>query len=104
MSNDWCVGTDDGVRLLVQITPNAKRSEVIGVLDDMLKIRLHAQPIEGKANEALIRFVADSLGIPKSTVHLVRGHTAKRKTLTVSAAGMTVEAVKLALVVAPGSR
>jgi len=74
----------------VQITPNAKKTETIGVLDGMLKIRLHAQPIEGKANEALIRYLADTLDLPKSAVSITHGHTSKRKIVEVVTA-MTVD-------------
>jgi hypothetical protein len=79
MSRDWCTAAPKGFRITVQITPNAKKSEVIGVLDDALKIRLQAQPIEGKANEALVRFLADVLDLPKSAVSITHGHTNKRK-------------------------
>ena len=53
MSRAWCSALPGGVRLAVQITPNAKKTEVIGVLDDALKMKLQAQPIEGKANNIL---------------------------------------------------
>ncbi|HYD60678.1 MAG TPA: DUF167 domain-containing protein [Noviherbaspirillum sp.] len=90
MTRDWCSAVSGGVRISVQITPNAKKSEVTGVLDDALKIRLQAQPIEGKANEALVRFLADMLGVPKSAVSITHGHTNKRKMIEVIAPGMTV--------------
>ena len=79
--------------MTVQITPNAKRNEVIGVLNDALKLRLQAQPIEGKANEALIRYVADVLKVAKSTVSITHGHTSKRKMIVIGVPGLTVEAV-----------
>lgn len=97
MTREWCSVTTGGVRISVQITPNAKKSEVIGVLDDALKIRLQAQPIEGKANEALVRFLADMLSVPKSAVEITHGHTNKRKVLQVTASGLTVERVKKSL-------
>ena len=97
MSRDWCSGVPGVVRIAVQITPNAKKSEVIGVLDDVLKIRLQAQPIEGKANEALVRFLADMLSVPKSAVTITHGHTNKRKVIEVNASALTVERVRNAL-------
>ncbi|MBC7860924.1 MAG: DUF167 domain-containing protein [Burkholderiaceae bacterium] len=93
MSRDWCSALPVGVRLAVQITANAKKTEVIGVLDDALKVKLQAQPIEGKANEALIRFLADKLGVPKSAITLTHGHTNKRKLLEIAAARLTPQAV-----------
>lgn len=93
MSKAWCGPAANGIRVFVQITPNAKKSEVIGVLDDVLKIKLQAQPIEGKANEALIRFLAGLLDVPKSAVAITHGHTGRRKTIEVSAVGLTAKEV-----------
>jgi hypothetical protein len=98
MTKDWCCAVTAGVRLSVQITPNAKKTEVIGVLEDVLKIRLQAQPIEGKANEALIRYIADTLNIPKSAVHITHGLTNKRKVIEIAASRLTVDAVRQALI------
>lgn len=86
-----------GIRLFVQITPNAKKSEVVGVLGDTLKIKLQAQPIEGKANEALVRFLADRLDVPKSTVSIAQGQTNRRKTIEVATTSLSVADVALAL-------
>lgn len=93
MRRSWCSDLPGGVRLAVQISPNAKRSEVIGVLEDVLKIRLQAQPIEGKANEALVRFIAESLALPRSAVVITHGHTNKKKLLEISARHLTAEVV-----------
>ena len=81
----------------VRITPNAKKNEVLGIAGDALKIKLHAQPIEGKANEALIAFLAGQLGLPKRAVQITHGHTSKLKLLEIAGAGLTVETVKQAL-------
>lgn len=97
MSKDWCNAGPKGIRITVQITPNAKKSEIIGVLDDALKLRLQAQPIEGKANEALVRFLADVLNVPKSVVTITHGHTSKRKIIEIAGTSLTAEGVRLAL-------
>lgn len=94
MSRDWCSVAPHGIRITVQITPNAKKSEVIGVLDDALKIRLQAQPIEGKANEALVRFLADVLDLPKSAIAITHGHTSKRKIVGIAASRLTEEELR----------
>ena len=91
MSKPWCGAITSGIRMFVQITPNARKSEVIGVQDDVLKIKLHAQPIEGKANEALVRFLADMLDVPQSAMTITHGHTGRRKTIEIAAVGMTAE-------------
>jgi len=91
MSRTWCAPLPGGVRLAVQIQANAKKTEVVGVLDDALKIKLAAQPVEGKANEALVKWLAGALGVSRSAVTLTHGQTNKKKLLEV--AGVTVEDV-----------
>jgi uncharacterized protein (TIGR00251 family) len=93
MSRAWCSALPGGVRLSVQITPNAKKTEVIGVLDDALKLKLQAQPIEGKANEALVKWLAATLSVPRSAVTITHGHTNKRKLIEVMSSTLTVEDV-----------
>lgn len=93
MSKVWCSALPGGLRLAVQITANAKKTEVIGVLEDALKLKLHAQPIEGKANEALIRYLADTLGVSRSAITLTHGHTNKRKLLEIASATLTPASV-----------
>jgi uncharacterized protein (TIGR00251 family) len=97
MSKDWCCSVAQGIRITVQIIPNAKKSEIIGLLDDALKLRLQAQPIEGKANEALIRYIADILEVPKSTVSIVHGQTSRRKIVEIRTPALTHEQVQRAL-------
>jgi hypothetical protein len=82
------------VRIAVQITPNAKRTEVLGVFDDALKIKLQAQPIEGKANAALVKYLAGALKVARSSVAITHGHTNKRKLLEIGTAGLTPGAVE----------
>lgn len=101
MSKEWCTASTRGVRITVQITPNAKRTEVIGLLDDGLKIRLQAQPIEGKANEALVRYLADRLDVPKSQVSIMYGHTGKRKIIDITETALSVEQVERILLDTP---
>jgi uncharacterized protein (TIGR00251 family) len=94
MSREWCSVTEGMIRLSVQVMPNAKNNEVVGLIDGALKIRLQAQPIEGKANDALIRYLADLLDIPKSAIAITQGHTGKRKTLKLDTPDLRVEFVQ----------
>lgn len=91
MSRDWCAANACGIRLAVQIAPNAKKTEIVGVFDDLLKIRLQAPPVEGRANDALIRFIAEALDVPRSTVRLTHGHTSRRKLLEIIASNITAD-------------
>ena len=70
----------------IHVIPNASRTQAEGEHDGALRVRLHAPPVDGKANLALMAWLADTLGIAKREVELVRGQTSKRKQLRVSAA------------------
>ncbi len=97
MTRDWCSQCDNGIRLAVHVMPNAKKNEVVGPLDDSLKIRLQAQPIEGKANAALIRYLAEVLNVPRTAVLVTHGLSNKRKLIEVHAPQLTVASVKALL-------
>lgn len=66
-------------RLVVHVQPRAKRSEAAGRHGDALKVRLAAPPVDGAANEELVRFLADALGLPRRAVRLVAGQASRRK-------------------------
>ena len=74
---------DGSITLEIYAQPGAKKSEVAGVHGDALKIRVAAPPVEGKANEALVAFIATSFGVPRRNVVILRGQSARRKTLVV---------------------
>lgn len=82
----WLQRRDAVARLTLHIQPGARKTEVAGLHGDALKIRLAAPPVDGKANAALIEFVAARLGVAKSSVSLVSGQTSRRKILEVAAA------------------
>lgn len=89
----WCSALPGAIRLAVQITPNANKTEVVGVLGDALKLRLQAQPVEGKANEALVKWLAKSLGVARGAVVITHGLTYRKKLIEVSCADLTVAEV-----------
>jgi uncharacterized protein (TIGR00251 family) len=72
------------VSLLVYVQPRASRNELAGVHDGRLRIRLTAPPVEGAANEALLRFLADWLEVPRSAVRIVAGDSSRRKRVVVT--------------------
>jgi uncharacterized protein (TIGR00251 family) len=94
VTRPWCSALPGGVRLAVQITPNAKKTEVIGVLDGALKLKLQAQPVEGKANAALIVYLAKTLGVPRSAVTITHGHTSKKKLIEIISPTLTPDGVQ----------
>ena len=84
----WLRATAEGVTLTLHIQPGAKKSEIAGLHGDALKIRLAAPPVDGKANAALIAFVAERLGLSKSLVELKSGQTSRRKVLLLIGVGV----------------
>ena len=76
---------DGSVVVDVHVIPNAARTQVDGTHDGALRVRLHAPPVDGKANLALGAWLAGTLGVAKSQVVLLRGTTSKRKQWRVSA-------------------
>lgn len=92
MSTWYRLAADGRITLTLHIQPGAKKTEFAGLHGDALKIRLAAPPVDGKANEALVRFVAETLGLAKSAVNLKSGQTSRRKVLEV--VGSTVKAIE----------
>ena len=88
---NWCHKSADGWLLSIHIQTGAKRSEVVGVHGEALKIRIAAPPLEGRANAALEAFIADALGIAKSKVSVVKGLQSRQKTVAVHAAAAASE-------------
>ena len=66
-------------RITVRVIPNASASEVVGRELGVLKVKITASPVDGKANEALIEVLAEHYDVPKSSITIVKGHTSKIK-------------------------
>jgi uncharacterized protein (TIGR00251 family) len=71
------------VLLKIYAKPGAKRSEIQGVHGDALKVSIHAPPVDGEANEALIAWLADFLRLAKRNLEILHGHTSREKTVAV---------------------
>jgi len=76
----------DGVLLQLSVMPNATRTEVDGLHDGALRVRLAAPPIDGRANEALVAWLAKSLGVPRRDVEVLRGESSRRKQVAIAVA------------------
>lgn len=74
--------TKDGLIVRIKIIPNSSKNE-ISFENDILKIKITAQPIENKANKALIEFLSKSLKISKTNIEILKGITSKEKTLLI---------------------
>jgi len=89
--------TEDGIRLRLRIQPRASRTEVAGLHGDLLRIRLSAPPVDGAANEELIRFLADLLGVPRRAVEITAGHSGRQKTVLILGVNRAAAAAALRL-------
>ena len=78
-----------GAVLAVSVVPRSSREEVAGLSGDALRVRLTAPPVENRANDALVRFLAKSLGVPRRSVGILAGGLGRRKLVRVE--GLTRE-------------
>lgn len=92
---NWISPRGDGVVIALHIQPGAKKTELCGLHGDALKIRLQAPPVDGKANECLLAFVATTLGVARSRVSLVSGQTSRSKRVAVDDIGLEQVQLKL---------
>jgi uncharacterized protein (TIGR00251 family) len=70
-------------RIRVRLTPRAARDEIAGWQDDVLRVRVTAPPVEGRANAALAALLAGALGLPKSRVGVIAGTRGREKTVAI---------------------
>ncbi|HYA14540.1 MAG TPA: DUF167 domain-containing protein [Syntrophales bacterium] len=79
--------TKNGVVLRIHVVPKSAKSEISGIQDDALKLKIAAPPVEGQANEACKRFFSDILGVRKNQVTIVSGHKSRKKTIAIEGIG-----------------
>ncbi len=87
----------EGVRLAVRVQPRAARSEIAGLHGDRIRIRLAAPPVDGAANEALVRVLAEALGVPRRAVEITAGHAGRSKTVVVTGVNAADAAARLGI-------
>ena len=75
--------TSDGLLIRIKIVPNSSKNDLI-IEDKFIKVKVTAQPIENKANKALVEFLSKKFKIPKTSIQIVKGDTSKEKTLLFS--------------------
>mgnify|MGYP001109107721 FL=1 len=80
----WLHKEGDGVILDLHIQPGAKKTEVVGLHGDALKIRLAAPPVDGKANAALVAFIAAKVSLGRTAVEVISGQTSRAKRVRVA--------------------
>lgn len=91
----WITDSKEGLIIHVHATPRASKNQIQGLHGNALKIRLQAPPVDGKANETLIEFLANALGIPQRQITLLSGQTSRQKRLRLQ--GITANQVEIKL-------
>jgi len=81
---EWLNETSEGLDIKIRAVPRASKNEIQGIYDQALKIRLTTAPVDGKANQALIRFLSKELHISKSQIQLKQGETSRHKILRIT--------------------
>ena len=84
--------TPQGATFAVRVQPRARRNAVLGEIGDALKISLTSPPVEGRANEACIEFLAEFLKVPRASVTIAAGETSRNKVIRI--AGMSADEVR----------
>lgn len=72
--------TNEGILVNLKIVPNSSKNDIV-LEDEFIKVKITAQPIEGKANKALVEFLSKKFKIPKTSIEIIKGDTNKEKTL-----------------------
>jgi len=81
----------DGILLAVQLQPRAAKNEICGLHGNELRVRVTAPPVDEAANDALLRFLADTFDCPRSCIELMHGHTSRHKRIKLT--GVSPETV-----------
>ena len=68
----------------MHVYPNAARNEVVGFADGVLRVKIAALPIKGKANKELLAFLSQALGLGQGTLTIIKGHTSRHKVVAIS--------------------
>lgn len=86
-----------GVRIHLHVAPRASRTRVCGIHDQRIKLQVASPPVDGAANDEIVRFLVKTLGVRKDQIAWIAGETSKRKTLEISEVEVAYVAVRLGL-------
>jgi len=91
--HNWYRREGETITLTLHVQPGAKRSEITGLHGTALKIKLAAPPIEGRANDALLKFVADQFAVPLRNAELKLGGQSRHKVVAVTGSNIEPESL-----------
>ena len=81
---NWYKENTNNLTINIYVVPRSSKSEIIGIYNDCLKIKLKSPPVDNAANEELIRFLADTLKISKKSIEIISGHKQKKKIVLIA--------------------
>jgi hypothetical protein len=84
MASTFASDVPDGCTLTIRLHPGARKNAVTGIHAEAVKIALTAPPVDGKANEALIVFLAETFHLPRARINIVAGPTSRSKTIRIT--------------------
>lgn len=84
ISGSFIRESKEGCTLSLKVIPRSSRNQVMGVEEGVLKIKLTAPPVDGAANEALVKFLADTFKRPRKSLSLLSGHQSRQKVVRIS--------------------
>ena len=88
-------------QISLRVYPNASRNEMVGFTDEVLRVKISAPPIKGKANRELVTFLSRLLGVGKGSVNIIKGHTTRNKVVAID--GLSREEIMKRLLPKPSS-
>ena len=79
----------DGVSFKIKVQPKASKNQICGLIGDALKLRITAPPVDGAANEAVVKYFASFFKVSRSQIEILSGHTGRNKVIKIN--GVTIE-------------
>ena len=95
MAANYLTTNEAGICLAVKLLPRAAKNEIGPELGNEINIKVTAPPVDGAANLALVHFLAETLGCPRSAVQIVRGQASRHKTVAIAGMGVAEALAKL---------
>ncbi|NLD67475.1 MAG: DUF167 domain-containing protein [Limnobacter sp.] len=80
---DWLAGSPGHWRLRLAVQPGAQRTLVVGIHDGCLKLRVAAPPVDGRANDEILRWLSKLLAVPRAQLRIVAGESSRRKSVAI---------------------
>jgi len=91
----------NGITFRVRVTPRASGNAIAGLTEGALRVRISAPPVEGRANKALLEYLAGFFGVPEHRLQILRGESGREKTIRVEGIGKAAAAKRLRQVLGP---